>query len=413
MQASHSRTAYRAATETFVKTGVRQPFSLTISNGVLLLLLLLAIGCGETSPPIVTAEVNQVSPVESRQQRVDGGVEIDNRKTFSDVASVEEETGVGEIRKSSSSAGNEADDSSQAQRKMGDDQIDPQTQYLIVHADDAGMCHSVNRGTIEALEAGVVTSASIMVPCPGFDEFAHYAHAHPEFDYGIHLTLNAEFEFYRWGPVLPQDEVPSLVDGGGKLWRSEHEVAGNARSDDVERELRAQIDKALAAGIRLTHLDSHMGTLFMRPDLLEIYVRLGIEYDLPVLVPRDTSFLQELGLNEDVISQLDDTIDALVKHGLPVVDRVLMHYRVGSVSRKKRAYTGMIRSLPAGVSEIIIHCGYADSELRSITRSSGIRDGDRRVFTDSTIIREVRNSGVRLITWKQFHEMFHQRVLTN
>ena len=155
----------------------------------------------------------------------------------------------------------------------------------IVHADDIGMCHAANLGAFDALENGVVSCGSIMVPCPWFREAADLAAANPAFDLGVHLTLNSEWPGYRWGPVAGRDRVPSLLDAQGYLPRTTVEVVRSARPDEVEIELRAQIEAALAAGIDVTHLDSHMGTVFF-PPFVPIYAKLASEYRLPAMAVR-------------------------------------------------------------------------------------------------------------------------------
>src|ERR1700682_2777417 len=142
---------------------------------------------------------------------------------------------------------------------------------LVIHADDLGMNHSVNRATFEALGKRWITSASILVSCPWFPEVVKWAKEHPDADVGIHQALNSEWTTLRWGPVSPKDKVPSLLDPDGYLPLDTPDVGRNAKLPEVENELRAQIDRAQSAGIHLTHLDTHMGALFGSTDLYKVY----------------------------------------------------------------------------------------------------------------------------------------------
>src|SRR5690348_4340504 len=163
----------------------------------------------------------------------------------------------------------------------------PNAKLLIVHADDVGMTHSVNAATIAALETGFVNSASIMVPCPWFPEIADYAKSHPQTDFGLHLTLTSERVYYRWGPVASKDKVPSLVDENG-YFHHDWATAAKINPKEVELELRAQIERAYAMGVRPTHFDSHQYRLYENgKELFEVVLRLAHEYNLPVFVVRD------------------------------------------------------------------------------------------------------------------------------
>ena len=278
-----------------------------------------------------------------------------------------------------------------------------QERFLIVHADDAGMSHSVNMATIEGLETGIVSSASIMVPCPWFSEFADYAKDHPQYDYGIHLTLNAEWKHYRWGPVASRDAVPSLIDRNGNLWDNVGQVAANVRGEEVEIELRAQIQRAKAFGVPLSHLDTHMGALISRPDLVEVYARLGLDYDLPILFLRDVD-----EATAEAYPALKESASAVVKaldaKGLPVLDSLAQFYGGNTHEQRQARYYDSIRNLKPGVSELIIHCGFDNEELRAITNSAARRDGDRRIFTSEQTRQLLKQQNVRLLTWKQFRE---------
>lgn len=279
-----------------------------------------------------------------------------------------------------------------------------QARYLIIHSDDAGMCHSVNMATIAGLQSGGVSSCSIMVPCPWFPEFAEYARQHPEQDFGIHLTLNSEFGRYRWAPVAGRDTVPSLVDREGYLHRNKEDVVQHARPAEVELELRAQIERAQQFGIRLSHLDTHMGTVLATADFLDIYIRLGLEYQLPVMIMRHPDPVVGRGY-PDLLRNYQSYIRTLEDHGLPPIDYLFQFYDGKSHAARKARYLETFRNLQPGVTQMIIHCGTDDAELQAITGSHFLRGDDTRIFTDPAVLEEIRRMGIQIITWRQLREM--------
>ncbi len=199
---------------------------------------------------------------------------------------------------------------------------------LVIHADDVGMCHGANRAYVELSHFGAITSGSVMVPCPWFSEIAEIAADDDSLDCGIHLTLNAEKKHYRWGPVSSAGPASGLVDEHGFLWRTVAEVRRNAHPDAVEEEWRAQIDRALAFGINVTHLDAHMGSA-LAPEWCDRYVAVGIDYGVPVLI---TGSLAAYGPNRHVASPdeaqaADEAIQSAAATaravGMPVFDAVL------------------------------------------------------------------------------------------
>lgn len=284
--------------------------------------------------------------------------------------------------------------------------------YLIIHNDDAGMSHAANRGTIDAMEQGLVSSASIMVPCPWFVEIAEYAREHPERDFGVHLTLTCEWKHYRWGPVASRDKVPSLLDPDGYLWGSVQQVAEHARIEEVEIELRAQIDRARQFGIPITHLDTHMGSVLARPDLVDLYVKLGLEYDVPVLFLK--SLGKEIAAEYPALAQASaKLLPLLSERRLPVLDQMAQIYGEQSGKTRREAYLETLRGLPPGVSQLIIHAAYDGEELRAITSSALRRDEDRRVFSDPEVARLVAEEQIQIISWRQFREMQQTDPPTN
>jgi len=264
---------------------------------------------------------------------------------------------------------------------------------LIVHADDLGMAHSVNAATIKAFETGLVNSGSVMVPCPWFPEIAAYSVSHPEADLGLHLTLTSEWRLYRWGPVLPADRVPSLLGPDGYLHRTESEAAARVDPRHVEAEIRAQIERARAFGLRITHLDSHMGTLYQNEALFRVFLRVARENRLPVRISRDW-----LGRARFIPASLgpDDV----------VIDRIIEINNDVPPENWAAFYAEAIRSIRPGVTEIVIHLAYDDAEMRAATVKhsgwgAGWRQRDFDFFTGDAFRRLLREHNVRLITWAE------------
>jgi predicted glycoside hydrolase/deacetylase ChbG (UPF0249 family) len=144
-----------------------------------------------------------------------------------------------------------------------------------------------------------------------------------------------------------------------------------------------------------------MGSAFSRPDLAQLYVKLALEYDLPVLVVRPT---EQNGI-ENAFPEAIRLVDPLAKAGMPILDDVFQYYERGSYEDRKAKYIEVLRGLKPGVTEIIIHCGYDDAELRAITSSSGLRDSDRRIFMDPDVRQAIEQQGIEVITWRQFREL--------
>jgi len=154
---------------------------------------------------------------------------------------------------------------------------------ILIRCDDIGMCHSVNVAAKQVLETGIPVSMSVMVACPWFSEAAELLKKYPNVSIGIHLTLNSEWKQYRWGPVSGAGAVPSLVDSSGNFFPSRSALFGNnPKLGEIETELRAQIEKALYAGLKIDYLDYHMGAAVQTPETRAIVEKLAAEYKVGI-----------------------------------------------------------------------------------------------------------------------------------
>ncbi len=271
---------------------------------------------------------------------------------------------------------------------------------LLIHADDVGMCRETVLGATDAYEHGIVTSMSIMMPCPWVGEIAAYLKQHPETDAGLHLTLTSEWKKYRWGPVAGKSAVPSLADEWGCLWDEGAQVREHATADDVETEIRAQIARARAFGIKPTHIDTHMGALYSRPDIAERYAKVGIELGLPIMavdLPRARAAEQAPGLG-DLFSKL---ILQVWEGGLPVIDNLVPAGYSTSAENKKEEYIRLLRALPPGVNELIVHCAKDSENFRAITNAAPRWIADGLVMLDPELKRVIQEEGIILTSWRE------------
>ncbi|NIA13662.1 MAG: ChbG/HpnK family deacetylase [Nitrospiraceae bacterium] len=278
------------------------------------------------------------------------------------------------------------------------------SRIAIFHVDDAGMCHDANVGTIEALEKGVATSTSIMMPCAWVGEFARYVAANPTVDAGLHLTLTSEWKNYRWGPVAGKSAVPGLVDKEGCMWHEVEQVVANASPDEIETEIRAQLDRALTLGLKPTHLDSHMGTLFASPAFFERYLKVGAEKNIPVLVPGGhlTHVKAGLPLPEEAVKMMAQKAwDA----GLPVVDDIHVgSYEGMTPEDKKGLVIDFLRTLKPGITEFIVHCTRPSENFQHISSSGRMRLAELNAMCDPEVKKVVEEEGIILTTWREMKE---------
>jgi len=262
----------------------------------------------------------------------------------------------------------------------------PDAKLLIVNCDDLGMCHSANEGVYHSLREGFATSATLMVPCPWAREAAAQYRGE---DVGVHLTLTAEWELYRWGPIT---QAPSLLGGDGGFPRTIADAWDHADMDEVRRELRAQVERAILWGFDITHLDSHMGTLQLRPEFFDVYLDLAVEFQLPMrLSGVDTQSLVGFPFR-----------DLAAEEGIVAPDHLIFYSPVGA----RPAFEAMLDDMRPGVTEIYLHPSTGHSELRAFAPDWEGRVDDHFLLTEDERIRERMDAaGVQLIGWRELRDL--------
>ncbi len=286
---------------------------------------------------------------------------------------------------------------------------------LILHMDDAGMSYDSDAGIEQVLEKGAARSLSVMMPCPWVPHIVHYLKSHPGTDAGLHLTLTSEWHEYRWGPLAGILAVPGLVDGEGAMWSSVEGTARHATAEEVDREIRAQLDRAERMGFHPTHLDSHMGTVFARPEFLQKYVALGIEKQIPVMIPggHDSYLQQDTKADFAQARKLGEQLWAA---GLPVLDdlhNTSYGWKPPAGARgndeqlrrwRTQKYIETLRELKPGVTMVIMHCTAPTEVFRHISDSGDIRKADMLAMLDPEFQKFLSEEHFIVTTWKELQE---------
>jgi hypothetical protein len=272
----------------------------------------------------------------------------------------------------------------------------PDAKLLIINGDDFGMNHTTNEATGQALRVGGLTSATIMVPCPWFLEAAEFAKKNPQASLGVHTTLTSEWGRYKWGPVLGRTAVPSLCTDLGYFQADVPFLYLGGKLDEVEQEIHAQIDKALAVGVDVTHIDSHMGALQYAPGYHELYVKIAKDYNLPCRIAGH-DIMDQYGGGR-IIEQADQ---------LGVLHpEVLFMGDPPSLEVTESWWKERLAGVPAGkVSEIYIHCGQLTPEMRATTGSAARRTADTEFFCKPETREYIKSLGIELISYRELRHL--------
>jgi predicted glycoside hydrolase/deacetylase ChbG (UPF0249 family) len=307
---------------------------------------------------------------------------------------------------------------------------------LILHVDDAGMSHDSDEGVEKATGEGVATSTSVMMPCPWVPEIVKYAKEH-NLDAGLHLTLTSEWDIYRWGPLAGKANVPGLVDKSGCFYPAVAAVYFSAKPDEVDKEIRAQYDRAISMGFKPTHLDSHMGTLFAKDAFMEKYIQLGIEKQVPVMFPggediffrsearaatiaqlkKDGKYQEGMPIPESSpVGDAKKVGERIWKGGLPVLDDLhnsSYDWQMPDIDHKtdkeiQKWYTDhyieSIGRLSPGLTMVIMHCTLPSASFKYICNEGQKRKGDLLAMVDPRLRDFLTKNGFILTTWREVME---------
>jgi predicted glycoside hydrolase/deacetylase ChbG (UPF0249 family) len=282
----------------------------------------------------------------------------------------------------------------------------PDDRLVIIHADDIGMCHASVAAYQELIDVGLVSSAAVMVTCPWFPLVAYYCRQHPDVDMGVHLTLTSEWDTYRWGPISTRDSATGLLDDEGYFYRTSRLVQQHANPAAVGVEWEAQIQSALARGIDMTHVDTHMLSAFYPPYLVA-YFNLSRQYRIPAMFLRHSvEQWMEFRSDPETATYASEQVQSLEEEGLPLVDYFYAMSLVSGdipdrVEEAKRAFS----TLPPGITHFIIHPSVDTPEIRAIAPDWRCRVSDYEIFAGEALSPFIKNEGIHIINYRLLRDL--------
>lgn len=282
-------------------------------------------------------------------------------------------------------------------KKLGYSDTD---RLVIIHTDDIGMCQASVQAFKDLWEFGTITSGAVMVPCPWFPATAQMCRENPEMDMGVHATLNAEWENYRWGPVSTRDQSSGLMDAQGYFHQENEVVYQNARPEAVAVEVNAQIEKALAAGIDVTHVDSHMGTI-LNSLFIQSYIQAAASRQLPNMLPRtNAKGIELMGVSSEELTMYEPIMAQLESMGIPMLEGI-----VSMPLEHDQDHTGLAKKLlselPVGITHFILHPSIDTPELRAICPDWSARVANYNAFMNVELKKFIETENIKLIGYRQ------------
>jgi predicted glycoside hydrolase/deacetylase ChbG (UPF0249 family) len=274
---------------------------------------------------------------------------------------------------------------------------------VIIHTDDIGMCQASVQAFRDLWAFGSISSGAVMVPCPWFPAVAQMCRENPSMDMGVHAVLNSEWEAYRWAPISGGEAGSGLMDEAGYFHQSREAVYENAIPEAVAVEVNAQVDKALAAGIDVTHIDSHMGTI-INPKFVENYLQAGASRLIPNMLPRASAKgFDVMGIDEQALALYTPILEHIEAQGIPMLDGLFelpltkQHDRMELVKR-------WLGELPTGITHFILHPSIDTPELRAITPDWAGRVADYQTFMSDEFKMFLEKENLKLIGYRQIRD---------